>query len=102
MYSAYNVVIERPLLMSLHAAMSIWHLIMKFPTSAGQGCVQGNKKEARECYNASIVKAKKGLCVSNMVICCNGGEMNTINMEVDNREGKMLKPNAPPNKEKSL
>ena len=28
--------------------------------------------------------------------------MNTINMEVDNREGKMPKPDAPPNKEKSL
>ena len=35
--SAYNVVIGRPLLMALQAAVSIWCLTMKFPTSGGIG-----------------------------------------------------------------
>ena len=34
---------------------------MKFSTDAGIGCVLGNQREARECYNASITKAKKGV-----------------------------------------
>ena len=34
---------------------------MKFPTDTGIGCVLGNQREVRECYNASITKAKKGV-----------------------------------------
>ena len=30
---------------------------MKFPTSGGIGCMRGDQREARECYNASISKA---------------------------------------------
>ena len=60
--SAYNVVIGRPILVDLRAVTSIWHLAMKFPTDIGVGCVLvGNQREARECYNASITKAKKGV-----------------------------------------
>ena len=59
--SADNVVIGRPILVDLRAATSIWHLAMKFPTDAGVACVLGNQWEARECYNASITKAKKGM-----------------------------------------
>ena len=58
--SAYNLVIGRPLLMALQAAVSIWHLTMKFPTSGGIGCTRGDQREARECYNASISKAHRG------------------------------------------
>ena len=42
--SAYNVVIGRPLLMALQAAISIWHLTMKFPTSVGIGCTRGDQR----------------------------------------------------------
>ena len=59
--SAYNVVIGTPILVDLRAVTSIWHLAMKFPTDAGVGRVLGNQREARECYNASITKAKKGM-----------------------------------------
>ena len=52
-------------MVNLRAVTSIWHLAMKFPTDAGIGCVLGNQPEARECYNASITKAKK--CVSREV-----------------------------------
>ena len=64
--SAYNVVIGRPLLMALQAAVSIWHLTMKFPTSRGIGCTRGDQREARECYNASVSKARRG-ATNNMV-----------------------------------
>ena len=37
---------------------------MKFPMDAEIGCVLGNQREARECYNASITKAKKGMSKS--------------------------------------
>ena len=59
--SAYNAVIGRPILVDLRAVTSIWHLTMKFPTDAGVGYILGNQREARECYNASITKAKKGV-----------------------------------------
>ena len=68
---AYNVVLGRPLLMALQAAVSIWHLTMKFPTSVGIGCTRGDQREARECYNASISKARRG-AENNMV--ANSGE----------------------------
>ena len=42
------------------AAVSLWHLTMKFPTSGGIGCTRGDQREARECYNASISKARRG------------------------------------------
>ena len=58
---AYNAVIGRPILVDLRAVTSIWHLAMKFPTDAGIGCVLRNQREARECYNTSITKAKKGV-----------------------------------------
>ena len=58
--SAYNAVIGRPILVDLRVVISMWQLAMKFPTDAGVGCVLGNQREARECYNASITKAKSG------------------------------------------
>ena len=58
--SAYNAVIGRPILVDLWAVISMWHLAMKFPIDAGVGRVLGNQREARECYNTSITKAKNG------------------------------------------
>ena len=84
--------------MELHATVSIWHLSLKFPTSARQGCVQGNQREARECYNASVAKAKKGPCVNNMVVTCyerNEGTDEVVNMEVDVERNTLLEPGAP-------
>ena len=37
--------------------MALGHEI---PDSAGVGRMLGNQREARECYNASVTKAKKG------------------------------------------
>ena len=48
------------ILVDLLVVTSIWHLAMKFPTDAGVGRVLGNQREARECYNASVTKAKNG------------------------------------------
>ena len=70
--SAYNVVIGRPLLMVLQAAVSIWHLTMKFPASGGIGCTRGDQREARECYNASISKARRG--AANHMVADTGKE----------------------------
>ena len=86
--SAYNVVIGRPLLMALQAAVSIWHLTMKFPTNGGVGCAQGNQREARDCYNASILKARKG--ASNHMVAHNakGG----ASKELPSEEG-VVEPN---------
>ena len=58
--SVYNAVIGRPILVNLRVVTSMWHLAMKFPIDAVVGRVLGNQREARECYNASVAKAKKG------------------------------------------
>ena len=52
--------------------MSIWHLTMKFPTSGGIGCTRGDQREARECYNASISKARRG--AANHIVADTGKE----------------------------
>ncbi|KAM6567025.1 hypothetical protein CsatA_026153 [Cannabis sativa] len=51
-YSAYNVVIGRPILKEMKIVTSIYHLTMKFPTLAGVGSV-------RECYHAAVKLAEK-------------------------------------------
>ena len=79
--SAYNVVIGRPLLTTLHATVSIWHLSMKFPTSAGIGCVRGDQREARECYNASVAKARKGAKENNMIVCAEREEVDEMDVD---------------------
>ncbi|XP_062086281.1 uncharacterized protein LOC133792395 [Humulus lupulus] len=58
--SVYNVMLGQPVLIDLRAITSIWHLTIKFPTGKGISCIRGNQREARECYNVSINKAKKG------------------------------------------
>ena len=77
-------------------------LSLKFLTSAGQGCVQGNQREARECCNVSVVKAKKGPCVNNMIVTCceeNEGTDEAVNMEVDVERNTLLESRAPFNKD---
>ena len=52
--SAFNRVIERPLLKALKAITSIYLLTMKFPTTERNGQVKGSQYDSRECYNKSL------------------------------------------------
>lgn len=57
--SKFNAVIGRPSLGELRAVTSIHHLMVKFPTPKGIGCMQGELQEAHECYNRSITIVEK-------------------------------------------
>lgn len=57
--SAYNVVMDRPILVELRAVVSIHHLTMKFPTTKGIGSLHEDQRTEQECYNSSISKAKR-------------------------------------------
>ncbi|XP_075658862.1 uncharacterized protein LOC142628701 [Castanea sativa] len=48
--SSYNVIIRRPTLNNWRAAMSTFHLSIKFPTEYDIGEVQGDQLASRECY----------------------------------------------------
>ncbi|XP_058202884.1 uncharacterized protein LOC131317343 [Rhododendron vialii] len=52
--SAYNAILGRTSLNKIGAIISTYHLMIKFPTSEGIGCVRGDKKAARECYITSL------------------------------------------------
>ena len=56
--SSYNVIIGRPTLNRLKAAMSTYCLKVKFPTDNGVGEVRGDQILARECYQA-VLAAKE-------------------------------------------
>ena len=53
--SSYNTIIGRPILNSLKAVTSTYHLSIKFPTEYGVGQVQGDQLAAREYYLAMLV-----------------------------------------------
>ena len=57
--SAFNTVLGRPSLRELSAITSIYHLLMKFPTSYGVGEVRGDQQEARQCYHQAVKAASK-------------------------------------------
>ena len=48
--SAYNVLLGRPSLNAIKAIPSVYHMVIKFPTTNGVGMVQGDQRVARECY----------------------------------------------------
>ena len=52
--SQFNVVIERPALRALRAITSIYHQLMKFPTTSGIGQVRGNQYESRLTYSDAV------------------------------------------------
>ncbi|XP_062073476.1 uncharacterized protein LOC133777749 [Humulus lupulus] len=52
--SPYNAMIGRPI-------TSVFHLLVKFPTRVGIGCLKGNQLVARECYNLLVKKAGKAV-----------------------------------------
>lgn len=56
--SAHNMILGRSGLNALRAVPSTYHMVLKFPTTAGVGEVRGDLRSARECYMASISTAK--------------------------------------------
>ena len=52
--SAYNGILERPMLNSWKATTSTYHLMVKFPTEYGIGELQGDQVAAHECYIAML------------------------------------------------
>jgi hypothetical protein len=50
--SPYNVIIGRPAIHELQAAVSSYHQKMKFPTLKGIGEVKGDQSMARKCYTS--------------------------------------------------
>ena len=49
--SSYNAILGRPTLNALQAAISTYHLTMKFPSDDGAvGRCRADQKSARECY----------------------------------------------------
>ena len=52
--SSYNAIIGRPTLNGWKAAMSTYHLFVKFPMKYGIGEVQGDQLVAKECYLAML------------------------------------------------
>ncbi|KAL2531738.1 Ribonuclease H [Abeliophyllum distichum] len=51
---AYNAIYGRPLLNVARAVVSMYHQVMKFPTSRVVGCVRGDQQASRRCYVDSI------------------------------------------------
>ncbi|XP_058189241.1 uncharacterized protein LOC131306828 [Rhododendron vialii] len=52
--SAYNAILGRITLNKIGAIISTYHLMIKFPTPEGIGCIRGDQKAARECYITSL------------------------------------------------
>ena len=52
--SAYNMLLGRPSLNAIKAIPSVYHMMIKFPTTGGVGMVRGDHRVARECYSASM------------------------------------------------
>ena len=50
----YNAIIGRPMLNAWRAAMSIYHMLVKFPIEYGIGEARGDQMEGRECYVAML------------------------------------------------
>uniref|UniRef100_A0A803NTQ8 Uncharacterized protein n=1 Tax=Cannabis sativa TaxID=3483 RepID=A0A803NTQ8_CANSA len=57
--SLYNAMTGRPSLYDLRAISSIFYLFIKFSMPTSIGRLLGNQRAARECYNTSLVVAKK-------------------------------------------
>lgn len=57
--SVFNVVLGQPSLGELRALTSIHHFMVKFQTLEGIRCLEGEQREASECYNRSITTAEK-------------------------------------------
>lgn len=56
--STYNIILGRSDLNALHAIISTYHLLIKFPAARGVEEVWGNQALAKQCYMATL-KGKK-------------------------------------------
>ncbi|KAM1243449.1 hypothetical protein ACFX2G_035700 [Malus domestica] len=79
--SAYNVIFRRTCINDLKAIVSIHMLLMKFPTSYGNGYIRGNQLIARSCYNTSVKQhqlhvPKETLSIHDQVIKTSPDEAN--------------------------
>ena len=52
--SAYNMLLGRPSLNAIKAIPSVYHMMIKFPTTSGVRMVRRDQRVARECYSASM------------------------------------------------
>ena len=52
--STYNIILGRPALNKLRAAMLTYYLKLMFPTAHGVGEIRGDQVLARECYQATL------------------------------------------------
>ena len=52
--STYNIILGRPALNRLRAAMSTYYLKVKFPIAHGVREIRGDQILARECYQAAL------------------------------------------------
>ncbi|XP_019181909.1 PREDICTED: uncharacterized protein LOC109177020 [Ipomoea nil] len=56
----HNVILGRPAIMRVGGIISMPHLCMKFPTSAGVGVLRGDAQSARKCYSRSVNRRDSG------------------------------------------
>ena len=52
--SAYNMLLGRPSLNAIKSIPSVYHMMIKFPTTSGVGMVRGDQRVARECHSESV------------------------------------------------
>ena len=88
--SAYNVIIDQPGLKKLRAAISTYHLMMKFPTEEGVGEVKDDQLTVRRCYNISIKKVSNPTTLTVASVSKAKGEPAEPLKEVIVGEGKVL------------
>ncbi|XP_016191951.1 uncharacterized protein LOC107632814 [Arachis ipaensis] len=59
--SPYNIILERPALNIFRAAVSTFHLCVKFQAQDGKiETLHSDRQQARQCYNASLKRSDKG------------------------------------------
>ncbi|KAM2526430.1 hypothetical protein TB1_023823 [Malus domestica] len=79
--TAYNVIFGRTCINDLKAMVSTHMLLMKFPTSYGNGYIRGDQLSARSCYNTSVKQQhllvpKETLSIHDQVIKTSPNEAN--------------------------
>ena len=63
--STYNIILGRPALNRLRAAMLAYYLKVKFLTTHGVGEIRGDQVLARECYQVALASRENHIGVIN-------------------------------------